>query len=665
MKRKLFTLFTIFIATFILASSIISFSSKKLELRDILTAEDSNYQDKRVLKSQKFEAQGKISEAKVQITDEQDNKRSIRFVAGIDSLDYVNAGFSITIKDGSNLYKKYDRPITKAYLQIEADGNLYTPEELYNDASYNYFIAYALKDIPKEIFDYSFMVSAYIYSDTLGVSESKNRFTAIQDIISFETSEELVLNDYRLSSTELSLSLSTDIRSISDLRFTLTDVSGNRQIINDPDFLYNVNSKSISLNLTLPVCASYYITVTLYDGNITYYNEFTTCVLPFTTLYANGAATGGWTTFRAFTLKNGVFNLRTTINTNSDGFLFTDEQNMSNNVFKLDSNNLKVTREGLYNITFTFNSLQIDNSWIQVKNNNSSLIGYYKVDIIKETVDSLWVYGFVVYSINNANNGIDGSNDGWNVGNGIEVPMVSPGLYHVKLRMVGKDGGFVIYNSYNKNDLQLKTPSNGNIQVSTNGTYDLYVTWNDMSNDSTWINGTSTYKEMLNGIPTANNLVPSVKDAYYKLVISDTYTIKTDLALGATATASTTVKSASLALNSTFDDTNRWESTQKVDNQWLLVDLKANYNIDEIIICWYGRAAAMTYKIEISNTGKDGDFKSIKDYTYANPIANRVDTHFFKTSYSARYIRIYGTARVYDFGYSIGKIYIYQANSTA
>ncbi len=87
---------------------------------------------------------------KVQASNEENGKRSLRFVAGISSLS-LNAHFHRDeIKVNDVIMKANDIAVTCAYSKILNGSQEQTASEVFENDEYKYFIAYTLKDIPEE-----------------------------------------------------------------------------------------------------------------------------------------------------------------------------------------------------------------------------------------------------------------------------------------------------------------------------------------------------------------------------------------------------------------------------------------------------------------------------------------------------------------------------------
>lgn len=128
---------------------------------------------------------------------------------------------------------------------------------------------------------------------------------------------------------------------------------------------------------------------------------------------------------------------------------------------------------------------------------------------------------------------------------------------------------------------------------------------------------------------------------------------RTNLALGKTATCSS-FESGSYTANMAFDGNfaTRWSSSFS-DPQWIQVDLGATYTIDTVNLYWE-TSAGKTYKIQIADSpsGPWTDCISVTNGSYGLKI------HEF-TPKSGRYVRMYGTARTWIYGYSLWEMQVY------
>ncbi|PKV49253.1 putative secreted protein (Por secretion system target) [Aquimarina sp. MAR_2010_214] len=141
--------------------------------------------------------------------------------------------------------------------------------------------------------------------------------------------------------------------------------------------------------------------------------------------------------------------------------------------------------------------------------------------------------------------------------------------------------------------------------------------------------GNSTYSNTVNGTTTAGNI-----------------------ALGKTATASS-LETPSFKANLAVDgkDTTRWASKEKVDPQWISIDLGGVATIERVVLNWEA-AYAKKYEIKVSNDG------TTWTTLYATSTGDGgIDD--LSISGTGRYIRMYGTARGTSYGYSLHEFEVY------
>lgn len=100
----------------------------------------------------------------------------------------------------------------------------------------------------------------------------------------------------------------------------------------------------------------------------------------------------------------------------------------------------------------------------------------------------------------------------------------------------------------------------------------------------------------------------------------------------------------------------RWESKHKSDPQTITINLGTSRNIKRINILWED-AGAKDYNIEVSADGTT--WTNIADIEGVNGMQNRNDTIVLKNLVNAQYIKITGTARTTDYGYSIWEMAVY------
>lgn len=129
--------------------------------------------------------------------------------------------------------------------------------------------------------------------------------------------------------------------------------------------------------------------------------------------------------------------------------------------------------------------------------------------------------------------------------------------------------------------------------------------------------------------------------------------INNNLAYGKTAYASSTDNSSNVASNA-FDGngSTRWSSAYSADPQYLYMDLGSTYSIDRVILKWetaYGK----NYNIQVSTDGNTWT----NVYTKTNGTGGTEDISF--NAANARYVKMYGTERGTQWGYSLHEFEVY------
>ena len=135
------------------------------------------------------------------------------------------------------------------------------------------------------------------------------------------------------------------------------------------------------------------------------------------------------------------------------------------------------------------------------------------------------------------------------------------------------------------------------------------------------------------------------------LMPSDALSQTSNLALNQ-PTSSSSDESSSLTPDNAVDgDTaSRW-SSEFSDPQWIQVDLGGTYDIDRIVLNWetaYGSA----YQIQVSSNGSSWT-------TIYSTSSGNGGTDDLSVSGSGRYVRMYGTSRGTEWGYSLYEFQVY------
>ncbi|MET9419901.1 discoidin domain-containing protein [Streptomyces sp. NPDC006540] len=123
------------------------------------------------------------------------------------------------------------------------------------------------------------------------------------------------------------------------------------------------------------------------------------------------------------------------------------------------------------------------------------------------------------------------------------------------------------------------------------------------------------------------------------------------LSQGRTATASSQENGGTAAAAAVDGNAGtRWSSAFS-DPQWIQVDLGASATVTQVVLAWEA-AYAKGYRIELSGNGTDWT-------TAHSTTTGPGGTETLNVSGTARYVRMYGTARATQYGYSLWEFKIY------
>lgn len=114
---------------------------------------------------------------------------------------------------------------------------------------------------------------------------------------------------------------------------------------------------------------------------------------------------------------------------------------------------------------------------------------------------------------------------------------------------------------------------------------------------------------------------------------------------------------ASRAIDS--DTGTRWESVHASDPQWIYFDLGATHHVSSVSLVWEG-ASAKDYTIQVAPDGATGLGTDTPWTTIATKtnMANGARTDGFSVNGVGRYVRMKGTARTTQYGYSLYEFYV-------
>ncbi len=176
-----------------------------------------------------------------------------------------------------------------------------------------------------------------------------------------------------------------------------------------------------------------------------------------------------------------------------------------------------------------------------------------------------------------------------------------------------------------------------------------------LSNDYTGLSATGRYVRIY-GTARGTTYGYSIYDLE---VYGTQVTAAANIALNKNVTVSS-VEGAGLEGNYAVDGntTTRWSATLYVDPQWITVDLGAQYNISRIKFVWEA-AYARNFLVQVSTD--NSSWTTVKDIQGNTSLTN----DYTGLTTTGRYVRMYGTARGSDYGYSIYELEVYGTAATA
>ncbi|AGZ44159.1 discoidin domain-containing protein [Actinoplanes friuliensis] len=128
------------------------------------------------------------------------------------------------------------------------------------------------------------------------------------------------------------------------------------------------------------------------------------------------------------------------------------------------------------------------------------------------------------------------------------------------------------------------------------------------------------------------------------------------LSAGRSATASSATAGNTAAKAVDGDSGTRWESAQGLDPQWLQVDLGSAQALGRVELDWE-RAAAKSYSLQLSDDGQT--WRTVYSTTTSAGGKQSVPV-----SGTGRFVRMYGTARTTQYGYSLYEFGVYAPDGT-
>jgi hypothetical protein len=215
--------------------------------------------------------------------------------------------------------------------------------------------------------------------------------------------------------------------------------------------------------------------------------------------------------------------------------------------------------------------------------------------------------------------------------------------YEIDLSWTAPSGVVTGYNVYRG------TTPGGELSTPLNTTPLTGTTFQD-----TTVTPGSTYYYVVEAVNSAGSSGPSAEGSATAPAVASS-----DLALGRPVVASSVENGAFLAANA-VDGNNgtRW-SSQFSDPQWIYVDLGSTYNISEVRLNWEN-AAGKDYQIQVSSD--TASWTTLYTVT-GNTTSGAHD--YTGLSESGRYVRMLGTARTTQYGYSLYDFNVYGTGTTA
>jgi uncharacterized protein YjdB len=175
------------------------------------------------------------------------------------------------------------------------------------------------------------------------------------------------------------------------------------------------------------------------------------------------------------------------------------------------------------------------------------------------------------------------------------------------------------------------------------------VTWSSGNTSVATISSSGVVTAVASGTAT---ITVTTNDGGKTATCAVTVTVSNNLALNKTTTSSSDESTTLTANYATDGDHNsRWSSAFS-DPQWIYVDLGAPYNITRVKLFWEA-AYGSSYKIQVST-----DASSWTD-VYSTATGDGATDDLSIAASQGRYVRMYGTSRGTEYGYSIYEFEVY------
>lgn len=651
-------------------------------------------------------AQNLVSDVKVQVTTLEDNQtRDMRFVAAIDSLNYEEVGFEITLIKSETESKTVTQKVEIAYTGIEVGGVVSSTSTFFG-STYKYMIAFELTDIPASSYGYQYSAVAYVKNGDLTTKSETPKEVSISNIAYDDMVSNAIANKRSFALTKV-------------VAYGGTWIS----------FAWDGNTSFTAADVDLT--KNLYIRLTLNDGTVYYYDKGNENVVRDGTYGFNYQFLGLETEkldFKKVELvinNNGELNycsiefsqLPTLSNVNlSDDYTLTFDSldNAESYKVKIYNDNYsseevtftsgsKLTTAGLdvgtYNVDITAvakfgysNSVTTLENAITIENVQEIInaTDYYDIEFVHS--GNAWegvvnfkalsaaytvtgtqkVTNFEVYAGENKvpNAAIiqwGGAPDAYDYtkDNGYHSLSFSINewyqantTYTVKFLVTAdSEITYSIEFSYIVGD-----PAEGEFPIDINSyTKNHYLlllnnAYNSLNSEDyeedVWTSITNLYNEQLTAINAENATNEDAEAAVNTFTSGISSYVEQKLTFIAAEASSGT---SSLAIDGKSDT--RWESAHEEDGQYIIVHLDEVYALSRLNISWEA-ANASAYNIHVSPDTEGDTWTEVKTLSDLEG-GNRVDKWTFDTLVDARRIKIECVKRNLTYGYSIFEIEAY------
>ena len=232
---------------------------------------------------------------KVQASNEENGKRSLRFVAGITSLS-LKAHFhreEIKVND-EVIMKANDIEVTCAYSKILNGTGERTASEVFGN-EYNYFVAYTLKDIPEEYWSTVINVSL-VLEDGNKVATKKANVDAFDE----SKTNEKWFSFSKLNDGNYAIAMKNDYKATIDKlnipSYYYETIETNNEFVKTKNMITTIGYKSNSSVETIGFSGCTNLTYINIPSTITQIEEssFTNCSSLTTVIFNSGVNIGHW-----------------------------------------------------------------------------------------------------------------------------------------------------------------------------------------------------------------------------------------------------------------------------------------------------------------------------------------------------------------------------------